>query len=79
MIFCVSSNESIIAQLVKGGTSTEFRSAYSIATANCVSTEGTYAFESGSYDNIQTTVSLKWVLSGLTSGSSYAKRRLYGP
>ena len=60
------------ARLVKGGTSTEFRSAYSIDSDDCVSTAGTYAFETASYDNVQTTVTLKWILSELNSGSSYA-------
>jgi hypothetical protein len=70
--YCVSLNESIQARLVKGGTSTEFRSAYSIDSDDCVSTEGTYVFETGTYDNVQTNVTMKWILSELSSGSSYA-------
>ena len=70
--YCVSLNESIQARLVKGGTSTEFRSAYSIDSDDCASTEGTYVFETGTYDNVQTNVTMKWILSELSSGSSYA-------
>ena len=64
--------QAIQARLVKGGTSTEFRSAYSIDSEDCVSTEGTYIAGDIEDIHMRGVVQTKWVLSGLTSGSSYA-------
>ena len=66
------SNHSVIAQLIKGGTSTEFVEAYSLDDDGCKGTKSTYVVERGAYDNDDQQVEITWVIDQLTSGSTYA-------
>ena len=62
----------VAAQLIKGGTTTEFVEAYSLDDDDCKGTKHTYVLEQGPYDNDDNQLEVTWVVDQLTSGSSYA-------
>ena len=66
------SNQWLAAQLIKGGTTTEFVEAYSLDDDDCKGTRHTYVVRRGQNDNDDEQIEVTWVLDQLTVGSTYA-------
>ena len=70
-------DKAVLARLVKGGTTTEFTSAYSLNSSGitCQETDNVYVVKHTTADSADTfdkQVQVTWLLTGLTSGSTYA-------
>ena len=75
-LICVH-DKTVFARLVKGGTTTEFTSAYSLNTSGvtCRPTDNVSVLRhvtADSGDTFDKQVQVTWILTGLTSGSTYA-------
>ena len=69
-------DKAVLARLVKGGTTTEFTSAYSLNSSGvtCQETDNVYVVNHTTADSADTfdkQVQVTWLLTGLTSGSTY--------
>ena len=70
-------DKAVLARLVKGGTTTEFTSAYSLNSSGitCQETDNVYVVKHTTADSADTfdkQVQVTWLLTGLSSGSTYA-------
>ena len=70
-------DKTVLARLVKGGTTTEFTSAYSLnsSAVTCQETDNVYVVKhttADSADSFDKQVQVTWLLTGLSSGSTYA-------
>ena len=70
-------DKAVLARLVKGGTTTEFTSAYSLNSSEitCQETDNVYVVNHTTADSADTfdkQVQVTWLLTGLSSGSTYA-------
>ena len=70
-------DKAVLARLVKGGTTTEFTSAYSLNSSEitCQETDNVYVVKHTTADSADTfdkQVQVTWLLTGLSSGSTYA-------